>query len=157
MSLYLPTSFGNRKEAWVWLADLLHTTLSWENTSHGLIYSTNILFFCSQNTHKHIVVLAHVFLWIFLAHFHELFASSLFAVFNAWNPSGWSGAVGHVHHMLLFLLVSGRDSPSWGSVQRPLMSMRISLWLQCTWVQPFVRELKEATGLSVSQAGLRFI
>lgn len=157
MSLYLPTSFGKRKEAWVWLADLtahnaeLREHFSWINLFHKYI-----IFLLTKYPQAH-CSFGTCFSLNFLAHFHELFASSLFAVFNAWNPSGWSGAVGHVHHMLLFLLVPGRDSPSWSSVQRPLMSMRISLWLQCTWVQPFVRELKEATGLSVPQAGLRFI
>lgn len=157
MSLYLPTSFAKRKEAWIRLADLTtHYSELREHFSGTNLFHKYIIFLLTKYPQTHCSFRTY-FSLKFLAHFHELSVSSLFAVFNAWNPSGWSGAVGHVHHTLLFLLVSGRDSPSWGPVQCPLISMRIPLWLECTWVQPFVRELKEATGLSVSQDGLRFI
>lgn len=157
MSLYLPSSFGMGKEAWVRLADLTaHNSELREHFSGTNLFHKYIIFLLTKYSQTHCSFRTY-FSLNFLAHFHELFVSSLFAVFNAWNPGGWSGAVGHVHHMLLFLLVSGRDSPSWGPIQCSLMSVRIPLQPQCAWVQPFVRELKEATGLSVSQAGLRFI
>lgn len=160
MSLYLPASSGKRKEAWVRLADLTaHNSELRERFSGTNLFHKYNIFFCSQNTHKHIAVSLHIFLWIFLAHFHELFASSLFAVFNAWNPSGWLVAVGHVHHMLLFLLVPGRDCPSSGPIQCPLMSMRVSLFdFSALGSSPLLgKELEEDTGLWVSQAGLIYL
>lgn len=108
MSPYLPASFGKRKETLAQLADLTaHNSELREHFSGPNLFHKYNIFFCSQNTHKHIAVSLHIFLWVFLAHFHELFASMLFAACNAWNLSGWLVTVCHVYHMLLFLLVPG--------------------------------------------------
>lgn len=154
MSLYLPASFGKRKEALVWLTDLTaHNSVLRQHFSGTNLFHKYSIFFCSQNTHKHTAISLHIFPWFFfLAYFHELFASLLFAVFNAWNPTGWLVTVGHVHHMLLFLLVPGWDCPSLGLIQCPLMSMRVALFdFSAFESSPLLGlELEEATGLSVS-------
>lgn len=148
MSPYLSASFGSRRKVCVRLAGLAaHSWESWENTSHGLIYSTNITYFSAHRIPTNTLQFPYIFFFeFFLAHLHELFASSLFAGLSA---GIW--AVGHVHHMLSFLLVPGWGCPSSRQIQHSLMSMRLILFdFSALGSSPlFGKELGEATSLLI--------
>jgi len=101
----------------------------------NLFHKYNI-FFCSQNTHKHTAVSLHIFLWIFFGTSSWIVCKFTVCRAQCWNLGCWS----RTSHAFIsagpWLRLSFIPSDS------ALFDVNEthSLWLQCTWVQPFVWE-----------------
>lgn len=142
MSPYLSASFGSRRKACVWLAGLAaHSWESWENTSHGLIYTTNITYFSAHRIPTNTLQFPYIFFFEFFWH---IFMNCLqvHCLQGSVLESGWlvSGCWSRTSHAFIsagpWLRLSFIPSDS------ALFDVNEthSLWLQCTWVQPFVWE-----------------
>lgn len=140
MSLYLPASFDKRKEALVRLADLTaHNSELREHFSGPNLFHKYNIFFCLQNTHKHIAVSLHIFLWFFWHIFMNCLqvCSLQHLMLGIWVVGLWELVTYFICYYFCSSLAEMVLHWVWFNI---LWCQWESLWLQCTWVQPFVRE-----------------